>query len=68
MTRIDEGGKRYGKLHVIAQAVNRDNRNAKWLVRCDCGRFKITYGFHLRQGKARSCGCDAGRPRKKAKR
>jgi len=59
--RIDETGKRYGKLTVIGYKYRDqdDNpyRDAMWLCKCDCGGEKLVSGSHLRRGEVRSCGC-----------
>jgi hypothetical protein len=54
----DEIGKVYGKLTVIALAVNSGGRGLKWLCRCECSKEKIISGMSLRKNKGtRSCGC-----------
>jgi hypothetical protein len=59
--RIDETGKRYGKLLVLEYAGRRENQlGAFWKVRCDCGKIKIVKGSRLRIDEARSCGCGHG--------
>lgn len=54
--RIDMTGKRIGNLVVIRQAKVRAS-NAKWICRCDCGKYIIVPGPELRSGKRTSCGC-----------
>lgn len=49
-------GSRFGQLRVIAQAPSRDGK-AQWHCLCDCGQNKVVYGWHLRKGCVRSCGC-----------
>ena len=31
--------------------------NGKWLCECECGNIGIVYGFCLRNGSSKSCGC-----------
>lgn len=54
---IDLVGQRFGRLIVIRK-MDRDKwRNYLWLCECDCGRKKIIYGYNLRTGRTKSCGC-----------
>ena len=58
--KIDETGKRYGRLVVISQAENPDwskNPYALWLCKCDCGKLHTTRGVNLRNRHTTSCGC-----------
>lgn len=49
--RIDEIGKRYGKLLVVAEAAKKEgDGNAQYSCRCDCGELCIRSGTHLRKG------------------
>ncbi len=58
MTRlIDLTGVRYGRLLVLARDEASTSREARWLVRCDCGVEKSILGRHMRRGLIRSCGC-----------
>lgn len=56
MARVNEIaiGARFGDLTVIGERIT--NRQARVLVRCDCGTEKIVYVHHL-GGLTRSCGC-----------
>lgn len=54
---LDLVGMRFGCLVVIRRAVNRKNKQARWYCQCDCGNFSIVYGYLLRSGKTKSCGC-----------
>ena len=62
---VDMSKKVFGSLKPI-RIVCRDRKKANalglstganWLCRCDCGRYKIASGRHMRQGKVSSCGC-----------
>lgn len=63
---IDETGKVFGMLTVLERAVNNYTHKgkqslARWKVKCVCGKEKVVYGQHLRQGRTKSCGCLIGR-------
>lgn len=51
-------GQRFGRLTVIERAENHNDRNAKWLCRCDCGETCVAYGINLKAGRTISCGCN----------
>ena len=55
MTRIDETGKRYGRLIVLHKASASDHKGAKWMCRCDCGQTIVRRGTELRRGSIVSC-------------
>ena len=56
-TKEDLTGQKFGRLTVIGQA-DRDKRNkVRWLCECECGNMTITYGYILKEGKTKSCGC-----------
>lgn len=49
---------KFGLLTVIAKAqVN--SKHDKWHCICDCGKETVSFGFCLRAGKSKSCGCVA---------
>ena len=50
---IDLIGKRFGRLVVISRVPS--SNNARWKVRCDCGKEKEVYSNNLKHIK--SCGC-----------
>lgn len=50
-------GNRYERLLVIASAGKNHRRELQWLCRCDCGVEKVIWGWCLRNGNTRSCGC-----------
>jgi hypothetical protein len=53
-------GKRFGKLTVIAEGP-RLNRKYTWICQCDCGTVtRPIYGYDLRNGKVKACGCLRG--------
>jgi hypothetical protein len=53
---IDLTGQRFGRLFVLARAINR-GKVAVWQCQCDCGQIKIIPGRNLRDGISQSCGC-----------
>ena len=58
--RIDETGKRYGRL-VVVEVLKRSlasrfkRAKAKWLCVCDCGTRTAVFGDKLRSGQIRMC-------------
>ena len=58
--RIDETGKRYGKLVVLEFSHTSPSQQTYWKCRCDCGMFHIASGGNLRFGSVQSCGCECG--------
>lgn len=48
-------GDRYGRLTV--QSLDRDARNLRAVVVCDCGTVKTVWVKSLRAGQTKSCGC-----------
>ena len=57
-TLIDLTGARFGKLTVIEQAESK-NGKTRWACLCDCGVTTCVRSSHLRNGRAKSCGCSA---------
>lgn len=57
----DETGKRYNMLTVLERQRPIPFENlSRWVCKCDCGIETVKFGFELRGGKAKSCGCTAG--------
>ena len=55
--RIDEAGRRYGRL-TVESISGKDRANAiLWTCLCDCGASVVVGGRNLRSGTTRSCGC-----------
>ena len=53
---IDETGKRYGVVTVIARASNDGRGNARWRVQCDaCGGTHILQGTAMRRSPPGRC-------------
>ncbi len=52
---------RYCRLVVIAKASNQDlpeeQSKTLWLCQCDCGNKTEVFGYQLRKGLVKSCGC-----------
>ena len=53
---IDLTGQKFGRLTVINK-VKSDNKNSRWLCRCECGKEISVSRVHLINGHTRSCGC-----------
>ena len=53
---IDETGKVYGYLTVLARVGSKNNRTM-WLCHCKCGKKVEVAGKFLRNGHTQSCGC-----------
>ena len=53
----DLTGQKFGKLTVIKRAENNKHGLPRWECRCDCGNTTLVSGQHLREGRAKSCGC-----------
>lgn len=56
---VNEIGKRYGRLTVIAkdEELSITKHRAHWVCKCDCGNIKVVSSKCLRDGKTKSCGC-----------
>lgn len=50
-------GLRCGILTVVSRAGNGASGNARWNVRCDCGKEIIVDGRDIRRGTKTHCGC-----------
>lgn len=57
--KLDLTGQRFGKLTVLRPAENVGRRTA-WLCQCDCGNQAVVLTHRLREGRTKSCGCQAG--------
>ena len=58
MRTFDLAGQRFGRLVVIERDMNsKDNHNAYWMCKCDCGNRKSVATSHLTHGTVTSCGC-----------
>ena len=55
--RLDLLGKKFGRLAVIADVGNDNNRNSLWKCRCDCGNITVVLANSLKNGHTKSCGC-----------
>ena len=66
--KIDEVGKKYGKLLVERETTEEErlrysfthsnNQIATFVCKCECGKHIIASGAQLRGGRCTSCGCD----------
>ena len=50
-------GKRFGKLVVVREEVERKNGHIVWKCTCDCGNDTFVESAKLQSGHTRSCGC-----------
>jgi hypothetical protein len=57
MAIIDLTGLRFGRLEVVDRAKSSRNRQARWLMHCDCGGETIACSADIRAGDVQSCGC-----------
>jgi hypothetical protein len=49
--------KKFGRLLVVARALNDKHARSRWHCICDCGVTMITLGSSLRNAHTKSCGC-----------
>lgn len=49
-------GQKFNKLTVISRAENKNGR-VRWKCMCDCGTTCEAYGYSLKSGNTKSCGC-----------
>lgn len=49
-------GKKFGRLYVLG-LYPEATKQVKWVCRCDCGKYTISFGFTLISGDSSSCGC-----------
>jgi len=58
--RVDLAGKVFGKL-TVEEFVGRRSKGTSgdslWRCQCECGKTSVAYGYNLKSGKSRSCGC-----------
>lgn len=54
---IDLTGCVFGRLTVLRDSGERELRQIRWVVRCECGNQLTVPGGSLRKGNTRSCGC-----------
>lgn len=52
----DIAGQRFGRLTAVRR-VETTHREARWLLKCDCGGETVTTGAKVRSGYTQSCGC-----------
>lgn len=57
----NELGHRFCRLVVIAKASNQEfpeeQSKTRWVCNCDCGNTVEVFGYQLRKGSVKSCGC-----------
>jgi hypothetical protein len=52
-------GKRFGSLLVLGMYDEIITKQTKWVCLCDCGFYTVSFGFTLKSGDSKSCGCAA---------
>lgn len=57
MEPIDLLGQKFVRLTVIQDAGSDHTGRKRWRCRCDCGNEIEVFGYSLRQGATKSCGC-----------
>lgn len=58
MRLINLTGQKFGRLTVLDRLHNyHDKKQTHWLCVCDCGSLVEVFGFMLRNGNTKSCGC-----------
>ena len=50
-------GQRFGRLLVLEEDMENNEKKAKWICKCDCGNIVSVYGHNLKSGTTKSCGC-----------
>jgi hypothetical protein len=56
--KADLAGKVFGKLTVLEfVGRKRGGGDSLWRCRCECGKSSIAYGWNLKVGNSRTCGC-----------
>lgn len=58
MAAQDFTGQRFGRLLVIRRSPIK-TKQPKWECQCDCGKTTVSFGFSLKAGGSKSCGCIA---------
>ena len=53
----DITGNRYGRLVVLYRDKKKPGEKPRWVCKCDCGNIVSVFGYHLKRGCTKSCGC-----------
>ena len=53
----DLTGQRFGRLTAVEYAGQGKTKGYLWKCKCDCGNETIVYGYALKSGNTKSCGC-----------
>jgi len=57
---VEMTGLQFGRWTVINRDTSKPYKRGdavKWFCKCDCGSVKSVYGYSLRSGESKSCGC-----------
>jgi len=50
-------GQKFGRLSVGPRGPNSTSGKARWICKCDCGKYTLSSSGDLASGEAKSCGC-----------
>lgn len=54
--RFDYTGQIFGKLKCLGMS-KLSTKQTRWVCKCECGFYSIPFGFSLKSGDSKSCGC-----------
>lgn len=56
-TEISLIGEKFNRLFVIEEDVDNTHARKKYLCNCECGKTVSVFGYNLKNGNSKSCGC-----------
>src|SRR5260370_38590721 len=56
-------GSRFERLVIVEIASSDSRGQRRYLCQCDCGGQTMAFGYDLKMGKVKSCGCLRNRPK-----
>ncbi len=57
MRLIDLTGKVFGNWIVLYRDMSVESTNVKWICQCKCGTIQSVFGYKLKSGEIKHCGC-----------